>query len=194
MKKIYTVIFTIFLFSQISLAQMNNMSIGFNGTLSVPIGDFNDIAKMGFGLSGSFFYDLSDKLQATGTLGFISWGADKIEVGNTSVEATESHTTIPILAGARFYFDDKELSPYAAAELGLHIFSSPGTKSVISGVETDLTKGETNLYFGFGFGGGAVYELDNSIKIDGNLMYNIISAEQSTGSFALELGLIIGIN
>lgn len=194
MKKLFTVLFTFSLLSQITFAQMNNMSIGLNGTLSIPIGDFNDIAKMGYGLSGSFFYELSERFEATGTLGFISWGADKIEVANTSVEATESQTTIPILVGARYYFEDRELNPYATAELGLHIFSSPGTKSVINGFETDLTKGETNLNFGFGFGGGVVYELDSSIKVDGNLMYNVISAEQSLGHFALELGIIIGIN
>lgn len=194
MKKIYTVLITIFLFSQISLAQMNNMAVGLNGTLSVPIGDFNDVAKMGYGLSGSFLYELSDRFEATGTLGFISWGGDKIEIGNTSVEATESMTTIPFLIGGRYYFDDKELSPYAGGELGMHIFSSSGTSSISGGINIGETKGETNVYFGFGFGGGAVYELDSSFKLDGSLQYNIINAENSQGFFSLEFGFIVVIN
>lgn len=79
MKKIFTIVL-LFTLSTFSLAQMNNMAVGLNGTISVPIGDFNDVAKMGFGVSGSFYYELMDNFEATGSLGFLSWGGDKLEV------------------------------------------------------------------------------------------------------------------
>ncbi len=193
MKKILTISIALFLFSNILFGQMSNTAIGLNGTFSIPIGDFNDVAKMGYGVSGSFFYNLSDYFQFTGTVGYLAWGGDKIEIGNTILEATEPATSIPILVGARYYLDDKELNPYISGELGLHVFTSAGTKSETGGVETDKVKGETNPYFGFGLGGGFVYELSNDIKVDSNLQYNIINAEEAIGYFALEIGFIVGI-
>jgi opacity protein-like surface antigen len=193
MKKKSVIFIALLILSNFSFAQMSNMAIGLNGTLSIPIGDFNDVAKMGYGVSGSFFYNLSDYFQFTGTVGYLSWGGDKIEIGNTILEATEPATSIPILVGARYYLDDKELNPYISGELGLHVFTSAGTKSETGGVETDKVKGETNPYLGFGLGGGFVYELSNDIKVDGNLQYNIINAEEAIGHFALEIGFIVGI-
>lgn len=193
MKKIFTFLFAATLISNTALAQMSNSAIGLNGTLSIPVGDFNDVAKMGYGISGSFFYSLSDYFQFTGTLGYIAWGGDKIEIGNTTLEATDTHVSIPILVGGRFYLDDKELNPYISGELGLHIFTSASTQTSIAGIAQPKVKGDTNPYFGFGLGGGAIYELSNDIKLDGNLQYNIISSEESIGFFTLEVGFIVGI-
>ena len=145
------------------------------------------------GVSGSFFYNLSDYFQFTGTVGYLSWGGDKIEIGNTSIEAIEPATSIPILVGARYYLDDKELNPYLSGELGLHIFKSAATQTTDNGIELPKVKGDSNPYLGFGFGGGFVYELSNDIKVDGNLQYNIINAEEAIGHFALEIGFIVGI-
>lgn len=193
MKKILTIFAALIIISNLSFAQMSNMAIGLNGTLSIPVGDFNDVAKMGFGVAGSFFYDLSDYFQFTGTVGYLAWGGDKIEIGNTSIEATEPATSIPILVGARYYLDDKELNPYISGELGLHVFTSASTQTTQNGVELPKIKGDSNPYFGFGLGGGFVYELSNDIKVDGNLQYNIINAEESIGHFTLEVGFIVGI-
>ena len=193
MKKLYIVVFLMFLSSAILTAQENNKSIGLNGTISVPIGDFNDIAKIGFGISGTYFYELSNNFEAKGSIGFISWGGDKISIGNTSVEATESAVTIPILFGGRFYLDHNIFTPYITGELGMHIFSSSATKAVFAGIESDKIDGETNVYFGFGVGGGVKYQLDTTVFLDANLQYNTISAKESVGHLALEIGFIIGI-
>lgn len=191
-KKHFLLLF--FFVASISLfAQESNKAIELNGIVSIPIGDFNDIAKVGFGASGSYLYKLSNNFEAIGSVGFITWGGDKIEVGNTSVEATESAMTIPILFGGRYYLDNNIFTPYISGEIGMHIFSSSGTKAIISGIETDKIDGETNVYFGFGLGGGTTYQLDKSVFLDAGLQYNIINAKESIGHFALKLGFIIGI-
>lgn len=193
MKKIYKPIILIFLISTILQAQTSNKAIGLNGTISVPIGNFNDIAKIGFGASGTFFYELSNNFEATGSLGFISWGADKISVGNTSIEATESAVTIPLLIGGRYYFNHNIFTPYISGEVGMQIFSSSATQAVVANIETEKIDGETNVYFGFGLGGGIKYQLDTTVFFDANLQYNNISAKESIGHIALEIGFIIGI-
>ncbi len=176
------------------LAQENNKAIEINGIISIPIGDFNDIAKVGFGASGTYLYRLSNNFEATGRIGFITWGGDKIEVGNTSFEATESAMTIPILFGGRFYLDKNIYTPYISGELGMHIFQLLQLQKLLFGnIETDKIDGETNVYFGFGIGGGTTYQLDTRVFLDASLHYNIINAKESIGHFALKLGFIIGI-
>lgn len=108
--------------TNLSFAQMDDMAVGLNGTLSVPIGDFNDIAKMGFGVSGTFYYDLSDNFQFTGTLGYLAWGGDKLNLaGIATQESKSSFTTIPVLAGFRYIFQGDNLLPYVSGELGLNV-------------------------------------------------------------------------
>ncbi len=195
MKKFIAALTILISLSSLSIAQSGNMAVGFNGTMSIPIGDFNDIAKMGFGASGSFFFKLSDSFEATGTLGFISWGGDKLELTNTSSSSVSgSFTTIPVLVGGRYIMDGETFLPYVSGELGFHIFSSGDQKVEINDIVVANQKGETNLYFGLGLGVGAIYEVSREIRFDGGLQYNSISGESSIGHFSLELGLIVGIN
>ena len=193
MKRRFTLLLLFFTISNLLFAQENDKAIRINGIISIPIGDFNDIAKIGFGASGTYLYKLSNNFEAKASIGFISWGGDKIEIGNTSIEATESAMTVPILLGGRFYLDNNIFSPYVTGELGMHIFSSSATRAVVSGLETDQIDGESNVYFGFGFGGGVKYKLDTSVFLDANLQYNAINSKESIGHLALEIGLIIGI-
>jgi opacity protein-like surface antigen len=195
MKKFSPIFIILLLISNISFAQFSTMSIGLNGTLSVPIGDFNDVAKMGYGLSGTFYYDLTDNFELTGALGYLSWGGDKLELTNSSSSsATGSFSTIPVMVGVKYIFNGETFLPYAAADIGLQVFSTPDQKVEINGVVLASQKGETNAYLGFGFGGGLLYELSDYIKLDGSLNYNIISADNSIGHFTVKLGFIVGIN
>ncbi len=193
MKKLFVT--ALILFSFISLqAQRNPMSIGVNAEVSIPLGDFSNIASMGFGLNGKFIYGLSDVFETTGSIGFISWTRDVptiTEVIEASVDG--SFTSIPIMAGLRYYFPQRNLMPYATAELGLQIFTTSDYTITISKIDTKYT-GATDVNFGFAFGGGAVYEVSKGFKIDGNLKYNVISAESSLAHLTLQVGVLFGIN
>ena len=193
MKKIFVT--TLILFSFISLqAQRNPMTVGVNAAVSIPMGDFNNSTTMGFGLNGIFLYGVSEVFEIGGSLGFISWDGDETEFGNTTTKATESTTTIPILAGMRYYFPQRKLMPYATAELGLHIFTSSTLVDIKEGAEVPNKKGVTSVSFGFAFGGGAVYEVSKGFKVDGNLKYNIINADPGASHLTLQVGVLFGIN
>ncbi len=181
---------------EIYLDDEKQMAIGVNGTINIPTGDFNDFAGMGFGFTGMFFYNLSNNFQLTGTLGYLSWSGDKIEAGDNYLEADGSYTSIPIIGGIRYIFDVRRTKwiPYVGAELGFHIFSNPRLK-LVSGDNISIpVKDETNFYFGFGFGGGIIYEINSNVKLDGSLYYNSISGEDSIIYLSLKAGFIISIN
>ena len=171
------------------------MSVGVNAEVSVPLGDFSDIASMGFGVNGAFIYGISEVFEATGSLGFISWSRDIPTITETIDASTDgSFTSIPILAGVRYYFPQRNLMPYATVELGLHIFSTSDYTITISEVETNL-EGATDVNFGFAFGGGAVYEVSKGFKVDGSLKYNIINGDPSSLThLTLRAGVIFDIN
>jgi opacity protein-like surface antigen len=194
MKKLFVTILILFSISTFTNAQRNPMSVGASATFSIPMGDFNDIATMGFGLKGNFIYGVSRKFEVTGSIGFISWGRDIPTITEVlKAEADGSFTSIPVMVGARLYFPQRELMPYATIELGLHIFGISDYTLTISDVKTKY-KGSTNVDFGFGFGGGAVYEITDGFKVDGNLKYNIINEESSIAHLTMELGFLFGIN
>lgn len=194
MKKIFIPVLILFCFISLH-AQRNPMSAGVNAEVSVPLGDFSDIASMGFGLNGAFIYGISEVFEATGSLGFISWSRDIPTISELiETSADGSFTSIPIMAGARYYFPQRNLMPYAALELGLHIFSTSDYIITISDVESKFD-GTTDVNFGFTFGGGAVYEVSKGFKVDGSLKYNIINGDPSSLThLTLRVGVLFGIN
>ncbi len=194
MKKLFITILILFAISTGNFAQRNPMSVGVSGIFSIPMGEFNDIATMGYGLKGNFLFGISRKFEATGSVGFISWGRDIPTITEIlEAQADGSFISIPIMVGARLYFPQRNLMPYATIELGLHIFGISDYTITISDVKTKY-KGSTNVDFGFGFGGGAVYEISDGFKLDGNLKYNIINEESSIAHLTMELGFVFGIN
>ncbi len=182
--------------NQKEIVSDNEMAVGMTGAINIPLGDFNDFAKMGFGFSGVFLYKLSDNFQLTGSLGYLSWAGDKISTtSNTYSKATDSYTSVSLLGGMRYIFESgkSKLLPYAGLELGFHIFSSPEVQAVSPG-EVNSDKAETNFYLGYALGGGVIYELSSNIKLDGSLYYNIINSDNSIGYFSLRGGFIVTIN
>lgn len=132
--------------------------------------------SMGFGANGTFFYGINDKIDVTGSLGYITWSYSDWD---------GSYSTIPLLGGARYSFGDKSgFTPYASAEIGLHFVSlSFPTFSYFGESSSTSSISETN--FGIGIGGGAYYKLGD-LTIDGNLQYN----SMDSGYFTLKVGAI----
>lgn len=78
--------------------------------------------------------------------------------------------------------------------MGFHIFSTPDQEVTVNDIVVASSDGATDFNFGFGIGGGILYELNRDVKLDGSLKYNIISADESLGHFSLSVGFIVGIN
>ncbi len=196
MKKLFATIALLLFTTTFMNAQRNPMYVGVGPLITIPIGEFNNTTSMGLGIKGNFIYRISKKFEATGSIGYISWGPDKTTIATTTVEATESTTAIPILIGTRFYFPQKNLMPYALIEFGVNIFTFPPTTTVIAGTEDKnaATKVDTTVDFGYALGGGATYEISDGFKVDGSLKYNIINSGKSNPHITMQIGFLIGIN
>jgi len=166
MKKVIFVILVLFFFLGNVNAQKGKMAVGGQVGLSFPMGDFGDLASMGWGFIGNYFYGVTPEIDLTGTIGYYSWGGD--------VEGTDlSFSDVPVIVGARYYFQRAEFTPYGMADLGLH-FMSGGFTYVNPFTGQSTTVDNSNTEFGLGLGGGFLYNI-GEMMLDVNLKFNIIS-------------------
>jgi len=142
------------------------LSYGINGELAMPMGDFADAAKMGFGGTANVEYGMTDKITITGSGGYLMFGEE--------IEGWK-YTCIPIKAGAKY-----ALGPiYGIFELGMYMFSWDWE---FMGFSYDDSSSE----FGFAPGIGYEMKLGEKMKLDLSVQYEV------AGDFDL-LGIDIGI-
>lgn len=139
----------------------------------------------GFGINGMFMYGINENIDLTGTIGYISWGYSGIDA---------SFSSVPLLFGGRYSFHvEGTITPYAAAELGFHFAStSVEIPSYTFGGATygGNSVSASSTEFGFGIGGGAYFQVGESVVIDGNIQFNTIG---SGNFFSIEGGVVFGI-
>lgn len=161
MKKAILVLFVLVFFAASANAQSGKMYVGGQVGISLPMGDFSDAYNMGFGFLGNFYYGINQNIELTGSLGYLHWGLD-------AEGADGGFSDVPLLAGARYYFQRSAFTPYALAELGLHF------RSFSFEVPFFGTIDESDTEFGLGFGAGFLYDL-GAMQLDVNAKINIIS-------------------
>lgn len=189
MRKFFLV-FTLVLFVSVSTnAQAGKMSITPNVTLAIPLGDFGDGANMGFGATVAFMYRVIPQLDLTGSLGYLRWGYKEFD---------GSFSSIPLLFGARYYFTNGTVMPYAGAELGLHFASASiklPTYTLFGETYGGGTESSSDTDFGVGFGGGTLIQVAPNFLLDATLQFNIIARSGSSSNYlSLEVGASFGIN
>jgi opacity protein-like surface antigen len=189
MRKITLAVMVMLTMAGIVSAQQ--MSIGGSLGLYMPLGDFGDMAGMGFGVLPQFEYQLNEKVNITGTIGYVSWGGKDIEYQAydyvNDVYYTEkweySISNIPILAGAKYYFGQGKTKPYGMATAGLNMFS---VSTTIFGMEVSASE----TYFGFGVGGGMEMPLNEKMNLDFNASYETIASEgESSNDLVFRAGI-----
>ena len=122
MKKVLITIVALFLFVGISQAQ-NKMWLNIGGNLLLPMGDFADVAGVGFGGTAQFEMEFMPQLLGTGTIGYVMWGEKDFGGVIGSQNYSYSSSAIPVLVGAKYYFMPKG-GFYGQAQLGLFFFST----------------------------------------------------------------------
>ncbi len=95
------------------------MAGGFGVEVAVPMGNFGDVADMGFGGTATFYYDYKPGITLMGHAGYITWGG-KSDVAFLS---DISYSAIPIQGGAKYYWNEGTNRPYAGGLAGFHFFS-----------------------------------------------------------------------
>jgi len=180
MKRILISLCVVLLLTGVSFGQ-GNMGVSIMGGLTFPTGDFGDVYGTGYGLNGVFQYYINPTLAITGTTGDMRWS---YSIYRFNENLTFSTTSIPLLGGARYYFMSGNLSPYAGAELGLHILTTS-----VAGPRG--SNSDSEVKFGFGFGGGFIYTINPTLYLDTNLKFNSTSGEDSALNF---FSLFVGIH
>lgn len=167
MKKVLVVLVALLCLVGISNAQ-SKFGVSAQGVLSLPMGDFGNGFKTGFGATGTVTYMATKELDVVATFGYLTY------TSKASSDATFS--TMPILGGIRYYFANKDFKPYLTAQAG--IFSSKA-KVKIFGFEVESTSSD----FGFVGGAGFLYKLGNKLNLDVTATFNSISSSGSSTTF-----------
>jgi len=133
---------TIFaLSSSIAFAQ-SKITVGPGVELSVPTGDFADIAGLGVGISGRFQYSYERNLGFVGTLGYIWWGTE--DIGSLKYSAN----ALQLLLGPKMYF---QKNFYGLAEVGLYSVTS-SVEGTAAGIPYEYSDTESSFMLSFGVG------------------------------------------
>lgn len=124
MKKMALVVTVVALALLVSFnAQAQKMGASVGAEILIPMGDFSNVAKIGFGGTAQFDYMVNPDIAVTGKVGYITWGANTgDQLAGAKVEA--SWSAIPILFGGKYYFMPQgKARVYGQFELGLYMIS-----------------------------------------------------------------------
>jgi hypothetical protein len=101
-------------------------TVKINGGIEVglPIGDFGDIATVGFGASLMGEYSASEKVGITLSAGFLTFSGKTVNLGGGVGSFKYGSTSIiPVLAGVKYHFNEKV---YGQLQAGLSFFNNGG--------------------------------------------------------------------
>lgn len=136
------------------------IKVGIGAGLGLPMGDFGDGFKSGFGGAVTGKYMLSENMAVGLNIGYYSFkskASDDIKL-----------SMMPITGLFNYYFATEGFKPYAGADLG---FYSAKVKSDIAGFS--FSTSETK--FGFAPVVGFEYGLGETMNLDVNAKYNMVS-------------------
>ena len=105
-----------------SLSSKTYAQFSIGGELGLPMGNFSDIAGPGFGGSLRYEANISDKLNWTGSVGYLSFGGKTFTSGNVSIPFGSS-SIVPLVGGIKYYFSEANNGFYGSADLGLNFIS-----------------------------------------------------------------------
>lgn len=150
--------------------------IGIGGTLglTLPMGDFGDGFKTGFGFNAIGKYNLSDNMAIGVSVGYSSFGT-----GSENL----SFGVIPIIGIFEYSFGEGAFKPYIGSDLGLYMFRSKVTFFGSSSSSSDT-------YLGFAPTAGIMYDISGNLSFCANAKYNFVLSEGSNSTW---IGLNAGI-
>jgi hypothetical protein len=174
MKKVWFTILVLFLVAGLTQAQnKGSMGVSVQAGIALPTGDFGDAYDMGFGGRGLFMYYLNKNMAVTGTAGYFTWS------GKDEWDATFS--TIPVLAGSKYFMGKGDFKPYVSGQLGMY-FSSFEVEVDLGPFGGTQTVDDSGYDFGIALGGGFLLPVGKTMNLDVSAEYDIIFTEGSSTS------------
>ena len=171
MKKVLLVLVSAVGLTAASYAQKGTTQIGVAAEVGLPMSDFGDAAKTGFGASVRGLFGIGTAGQISFTTGYTTYGAKDLPDGMSA-----HFNVIPLLAGYRHNFSGFFVEP----QLGYGIY---GAK-----VSVDGQGSASDSNGGFTWAVGAGYAKNN---FEGGVRYQSASVQGSTMSL---VGIHIGYN
>ncbi len=179
-KALFTVLVLLLAVSLTQAQDKGDMGVSVQGGIALPMGDFGDAYDLGFGGTGTFQYYLNKNLAITGTAGYLTWS-------NSQDMADATFSTIPLLAGVRYFVGKGNFKPYVNGKVGLYFSSSDVTVDLgFFGGEQSVSSSTTDL--GVGVGAGFLMPLGKNLNLDVSASYDIIMTSGSSTSFISVLG------
>ncbi|MCZ7602416.1 MAG: hypothetical protein C4543_07740 [Ignavibacteriales bacterium] len=183
MKKVlFTVLVLLMVVSLTQAQEKGKMGVSVQGGIALPTGDFGDGYDMGFGGRGMFMYYLNQNMAITGTAGFFTWS------GKDDFDAT--FTTIPVMAGIKYFMGKGDFKPYVSGQLGMYFSSFEYTVDFGPFFGGEQTVDDSGSDFGIALGGGFLMPLGKTMNLDVSAEYDIIFTEGSSTSY---LGILAGL-
>lgn len=100
----------------VGTAQDSGVSVGVE--IALPLGDFGEVASLGYGASAGYELGLSDNLSVTARAGYILLAVD-----SELSDFIKNMSMIPIQAGVRYYLDEVGTGLHAGLQIGVHSMS-----------------------------------------------------------------------
>jgi hypothetical protein len=97
--------------------EKGKMTLGPALEVSLPMGDFSDIATFGVGGTARFEYGLQPKIALTANIGYLWWSGESNDAFDYSVSA------VPLIAGIKYSFAPQF---FVSGELGFYFTSVSG--------------------------------------------------------------------
>ncbi len=185
MKKLIFFFPVILILSSSSFAQ-TKFALSATGGVNIGMSDFADSYGNGYNGTATFLYSAVVSTDLTFSIGYNKWNKEE-----------RSFTSIPLLAGFRFYLPALGLRFYLPGYLGIHITTSEVEEptavingEVIGGNVVSLS----NNNFGFGIGAGVLIPLAPKFSLDINTTFNSISTTESNSNYiSINGGILFGL-
>ena len=170
-----------------------SISLGVNGGVELPFGDFSDQASTGFSMGLTGDYVVGENLAVGGELGWHSFGgSDDVEKKLSVQYGTPVNLTfrvVPITVHAKYFLPTGQtLTPFVKGALGIYNVLNRVEREGSSDVEHSSTR------IGFQVGGGADFNTATSIRYGFDVLYHYIATEnKATNILAVRGQLMFGV-
>lgn len=189
MKTIFTILLSLLLYT--SGSAQNQIGIGVNGGVSIPVGDFHQYYSIGTGGNIQMLYDVNSAFILVLTSGYHVWQLDENAYNKKAneLELNKKFTLesqfkmIPIYLGIRYYLGRGKHRPFFSLDFGGYSYefklsgtinsTLPNANTVpVEIPETKKSETQTALAVGFGY----FYRLSKEWYLEINSKYNVLSS------------------
>lgn len=187
-------IFAVIILISLTVNAQGKLSLGFNGGLASPSGDFGDIYESGFGGNAILSFQLTDNILLSGSVGYFTMDfnndklAEMTEGSGVDVSVDAPISIIPVMVGGKYLLTTGKFKPYVTAELGIHSMSIDEAAVTINGEKFVFKESASETKTAWAIGAGAYINLSDKIDLEISAKYNGNGSEASTSSTTIDGG------